>query len=116
LRPDPNGPGPVAVVTGAGRGIGRAIALAFAAGGSTVALVGRRPEALAEVAGLVERRGGRAVCFAADLVAPDGAKRVGQRIVQELGATDVLVHGAGIFRSRRQTPLWYAGRSPGQRP
>jgi NAD(P)-dependent dehydrogenase (short-subunit alcohol dehydrogenase family) len=97
VRPDPTRSKRVAIVTGASSGIGRAIALALSLDGGTVGLVGRRLEALEEVAGLVERRGARAVCFPADLVAPDGARRLGERIAKELGATDLLVHSAGVF-------------------
>jgi NADP-dependent 3-hydroxy acid dehydrogenase YdfG len=87
----------VAVVTGASSGIGRAIAQALSRDGVTVGLVGRRPDALDEVAGRVERRGGRAVRLVSDLVATDGAERLGERIGEELGATDLLVHCAGVF-------------------
>lgn len=87
----------VAIVTGASSGIGRAIAEVLAREGSTVALVGRRPQALEEVAGLVERRGARAVRLVADLVAPGGPERLGEQIARDLGATDILVHSAGVF-------------------
>lgn len=87
----------VAVVTGASSGIGRAIAQTLSRDGVTVGLVGRRPDALDEVAGLVEGRGARAVRLVSDLVATDGAERLGERIAEELGATDLLVHCAGVF-------------------
>lgn len=97
MRPEPTVSTGVAIVTGASSGIGRAIALALSLEGGTIGLVGRRPEALDQVAGLVERQGARAVRFPADLVAPDGAQRLGERIAKELGATDLLVHSAGVF-------------------
>ena len=97
MRPDPSDSRRVAIVTGAGSGIGRAIALGLSLDGGTIGLIGRRIEALEEVAGLVERRGARAVRFPVDLIAPDGARRLGGRIAQELGATDLLVHSAGVF-------------------
>jgi NAD(P)-dependent dehydrogenase (short-subunit alcohol dehydrogenase family) len=87
----------VAIVTGASSGIGRAIARALSREGDTVGLVGRRAEALEAVAGLVERGGARAVCLPADLVAPDGAEQLAERIAHDLGATDLLVHSAGVF-------------------
>ena len=60
-------------------------------------LVGRRPSGLDETAGQVERHGARAVRLPADLVAPGGAERLAERIAQVLGATDLLVHCAGVF-------------------
>ncbi len=97
MRPEPARLTRVAVVTGASSGIGRAIAQALSQDWDVVALVGRRREALEEVAGLVERDGARAVCFAADLVAPGVAERLGRQVEEELGATDLLVHSAGVF-------------------
>jgi len=87
----------VAIVTGASSGIGRAIALGLSRDGGTVGLVGRRPPALEEIAGQVERLGARAVRLPADLVAPGEAERLAERIAQVLGATDLLVHCAGVF-------------------
>ena len=87
----------VAVVTGASSGIGRAIALGLSRLGGTVGLVGRRPPPLEEIAGQVERLGARAVQLQADLVATGGAERLAERIAQELAATDLLVHCAGVF-------------------
>jgi len=97
VRPDTKCSSPIAVVTGASSGIGRAIALALGSEGYSVALIGRRPKGLEEVAARVEQGGGTAVCFPTDLVAPGGAAQAGLRILQEVGGTDVLVHGAGIF-------------------
>ncbi|NEA49069.1 SDR family oxidoreductase [Streptomyces sp. SID10815] len=77
------------VISGGGTGIGLAAAQAFAAGGDRVLLLGRREEVLraADVPG--------ALTFAADVGDVDGARRVARFVAGELGAVDVLVHGAG---------------------
>ncbi|GGV80799.1 SDR family NAD(P)-dependent oxidoreductase [Streptomyces thermoviolaceus] len=84
----------VALVTGAGRGIGRAIALALADEGARVALVARSEDALAETAALVEKRGGTALAVPADLTDPASATRVAERAVAGLGPVDVLINNA----------------------
>jgi 3-oxoacyl-[acyl-carrier protein] reductase len=91
--------GKVALVTGASSGIGRAVARRLAADGATVALVARRAAVLAEVADEVERAGGRARAFPADV--QDGAA-VGHTVgavVAAFGRLDVLVCAAGLSTS-----------------
>ncbi|WP_406637771.1 SDR family NAD(P)-dependent oxidoreductase [Amycolatopsis sp. WGS_07] len=81
----------VVVVTGAGSGIGRAAALAFAQAGAHVLGVGRRQEALAETA---RQHPGIAV-FAADICADGAPEAVVQEAVDRWGGVDVLVNNAG---------------------
>ncbi|WP_380284415.1 SDR family NAD(P)-dependent oxidoreductase [Kitasatospora purpeofusca] len=83
----------VVVVTGAGTGIGRATAWAFAEQGARVVAVGRRAEPLA---GTAQRAPGRIVPVAADITAPDGPEAVVRAALERFGRLDVLVNNAGI--------------------
>jgi 3-oxoacyl-[acyl-carrier protein] reductase len=98
--------GKTALVTGAGTGIGRAIAHAFGAAGASVMLAGRRREMLETVRQEVEAAGGMAHVHAADVsLQPDAAGLV-QAAVESLGRLDILVNNAGrtydqlIFRMK----------------
>jgi 7-alpha-hydroxysteroid dehydrogenase len=87
--------GKVAMVTGAGRGIGAAIALAMADAGANVGLVARTESDLSEVADEIRSRGRRAVVMVEDLSKTSDVRPVVDRIASELGALDVLVNNAG---------------------
>ncbi|MDT0234826.1 SDR family oxidoreductase [Curtobacterium sp. BRB10] len=91
--------GKVALVTGAGTGMGRETALLLARDGAHVALVGRRPGPLDEVAGLIRDGGGTAVTIAQDVAAAGGAGRVVDAVHDALGPVDLLVHAAGSSSS-----------------
>ncbi|GLF99199.1 SDR family NAD(P)-dependent oxidoreductase [Streptomyces yaizuensis] len=84
----------VVLVTGAGTGIGRATARAFAAQGAHVVAVGRRPGPLAETAAGHDR----ITPLAADITAPDGPEYVVRSVRETNGRLDVLVNNAGIVR------------------
>jgi NAD(P)-dependent dehydrogenase (short-subunit alcohol dehydrogenase family) len=86
-----------ALVTGAGTGIGAAVAHRLAADGFAVALVGRRPGPLQRTAGEIEASGGRAVVLPSDAGDPVQAERAVADAVAALGGLDVLVlaHGVG---------------------
>jgi NAD(P)-dependent dehydrogenase (short-subunit alcohol dehydrogenase family) len=86
--------GKVALVTGAGQGIGRGIALALAAEGAAVAVTGRTQAKLDETAALIAERGGRALAFACDVTVGDQVRDAVARTVSELGKLDVLVNNA----------------------
>jgi NAD(P)-dependent dehydrogenase (short-subunit alcohol dehydrogenase family) len=88
--------GQVAVVTGAARGIGAAIAEALAALGAHVVLVARDEAKLHAVQAEIERAGGRAQHAALDLRSPDQIALLGQSIRQQHGRCDVLVNNAGV--------------------
>jgi len=92
----------IAVVTGAGSGIGRAAALKFAAEGWNVALVGRRLEPLAETVRLAgPDAASRLAPFACDVSVPDDVAAVAAAVLDRFAHVDVLVNAAGINVPRR---------------
>jgi NAD(P)-dependent dehydrogenase (short-subunit alcohol dehydrogenase family) len=86
----------VALVTGAGTGLGAATAVAFAAEGTDVVLVGRREPLLLQTAGLVETAGAKAVVVAGDVSEESTAERAVAVAQTSFGGVDVLVNNAGI--------------------
>jgi NAD(P)-dependent dehydrogenase (short-subunit alcohol dehydrogenase family) len=95
--------GKVAFVTGAGGGIGRATAIAFAEAGADVAVADLAEDAAKETADLVEAAGARAVALTLDVRDSEQLKTGLDRIVAELGGLDVAFNNAGIEQSG--TPL-----------
>jgi NAD(P)-dependent dehydrogenase (short-subunit alcohol dehydrogenase family) len=90
-----------AVVTGAGSGVGRAVALRFAAEGWRVALVGRRPEPLAETAASAGADNDRIAVFPCDVSASEPVRLMAAAVLGRFGEVDVLVNAAGINVTRR---------------
>src|ERR1041384_819978 len=88
----------IAVVTGAGRGIGRAIALKFAAEGADVVCVSRTAENSEKVAGEIRALGRRGWAWAVDVADSKAVSDAGEKIVAETGRVDVLVNNAGVTR------------------
>ena len=88
----------VAIVTGAGRGIGEAISLALAAEGADVALAGRNEANLASVAERIEALGRRAIVVATDVTDRDAVEALIEQTVTRLGGLDILVNNAGLVR------------------
>ncbi|MEU9634287.1 SDR family NAD(P)-dependent oxidoreductase [Streptomyces tendae] len=89
--------GKTALVTGASRGIGRAIALGYAEAGADVALLARGAERLEEVRAEVEKLGRRAISLVCDVEDPDQIRACVQQTVAELGPLDIVVNNAGGF-------------------
>ncbi|MFI7579291.1 SDR family NAD(P)-dependent oxidoreductase [Kocuria kalidii] len=89
------------LLTGAGSGIGRALALELARYSPRLALVGRRPGPLEEVAALVRDKGGEAVVIPADLTAEGAPAQVVAAAREQLGGIDVLINNAGNVRAGR---------------
>jgi dehydrogenase/reductase SDR family protein 4 len=86
--------GKTVLVTGASRGIGRAIALAFGAAGAEVILVSRKQDALEKVRGEIEAKGGRAHTAAANLGRMDDIRSLLEKAFSVRGRIDVLVNNA----------------------
>ena len=87
--------GRIAVVTGASKGIGRAIALELAAGGASVVLNARGRDALESVAGDIRSRGAAVETVAADVATPAGCTAVVAAARARFGRVDILVNNAG---------------------
>jgi NAD(P)-dependent dehydrogenase (short-subunit alcohol dehydrogenase family) len=102
------------VVTGAGSGIGRAVAHRFAAEGWQVAIIGRRAAALEETIGLAAEGSGNLVAaFPCDISNPDAVSAMGAAVHERVGDVDVLVNSAGINVPQRSlevlsTADWHA--------
>ena len=94
--------GQVALVTGAGTGIGAATASAFAREGARVGLVGRRPEPLAEVGQRLRADGADCLEVSADVADPAAGALVTRQVLERWGRVDVLVNNAGLNVPRRE--------------
>jgi 3-oxoacyl-[acyl-carrier protein] reductase len=90
----------VALVTGAGRNIGRAIAVRLAAAGADVAVVGRTPAPLEEVAASVRALGRGALPFSCEVQDGAAVAATTEKVVEKFGRLDILVNNAGVTRDR----------------
>ena len=88
-------------ITGAGSGVGRAVALSAAAAGARVVLTGRRAEALAETASLVRGEGGHALELPCDTTQADALEQAYATLRSQWGAPTDLVLSAGLNAPRR---------------
>jgi NAD(P)-dependent dehydrogenase (short-subunit alcohol dehydrogenase family) len=88
--------GRISVVTGAARGIGRALALALAEAGSDVAVVVRTPSSADDLVAEIEKLGVRALAVTADVTDPDQVAAAADQITDGLGPVDILVNNAGV--------------------
>ena len=94
--------GKVAIITGSGKNIGKAIALRLAADGVAVVVNGRGDRAIVEeTASEIRAAGGRAMPYLADISKPDAVQAMVDATVREFGGVDIAVGNAGL---RRQTP------------
>jgi len=92
--------GRVAIVTGSGRGIGKAIATRFAQEGAKVALVDRMRETVESAAEEIARQGGKAVALLADVSLSEDVDRFVREVTGTFGGIDVLVNNAGMGGSK----------------
>jgi 3-oxoacyl-[acyl-carrier protein] reductase len=88
----------IAVVTGAGRGIGRAIALKFASEGADVVVVSRTQENSEKVAAEIRALGRKAWAFAVDVANANAVTAAAEKILADAGKVDILVNNAGVTR------------------
>jgi NAD(P)-dependent dehydrogenase (short-subunit alcohol dehydrogenase family) len=91
------GAGGIALVTGAGSGIGRATALALAEAGWTLVLAGRRPDPLEEVANMIRKSGGVALSVPTDVADEDSVVALFEEVQRLYGRLDLLFNNAGLF-------------------
>ena len=98
--------GKVALVTGGGRGIGRAIAMTLSDAGASVAVTGRNITNLEDTKSAIIAKGGKALALACDVSNKSSVESAFEKIRAELGAVDILVNNAGVTYSRKfhETP------------
>lgn len=92
--------GKVAIVTGASRGLGQAIAIALAASGAKVAVTARSVAALTETTTMIETAGGACLALAQDVTDAGQAATIVARVVDTFGRLDILVNNAGYEEVR----------------
>jgi NAD(P)-dependent dehydrogenase (short-subunit alcohol dehydrogenase family) len=90
-----------AVITGAGSGVGRATAIALAAQGWNVAILGRRENVLLETAGIAGEHGGKVLVCPCDIGDEAAVAAMGKRVLAEFGEVEVLVNAAGTNAPKR---------------
>ncbi len=95
----PHGYQPSCPVTGGGRGLGRAFALALAQTGAQVAVTARSESELAQTVALIEQAGGRALALPADVTDQHTVARVVAATESQLGPIEVLINNAGRFQA-----------------
>ena len=94
-------PGKVAIVTGAGRGIGRAIALVLAEGGADVVVAARTESEIEDTAAEVRKIGRRAVAVKTDVTNSQQIDNLINRTIEEFGKIDILVNNAGVSHPKQ---------------
>lgn len=93
--------GKIALITGAGRGIGRAIALAYAEAGAAVVCAARTQIEIEQVAAAIGEQGGQAAAIAVDVADLPSVRRMMEAAVAQFGGLDILVINAGVNLDRR---------------
>jgi len=91
--------GKTAIITGAGRGLGKAIAISIAAAGAEVALAARTKEQIDQTAHEIEKAGGRAIAVPTDVTNEEDVALLIKLVLNELGGIHILVNNAGIEKA-----------------
>src|SRR3972149_6832422 len=94
--------GKVAIITGAGRGIGRGTACKLAASGAKLVLAGIGDESIGKVKAEIEWMGGEAIAVLADVSRWEDAQRLAKSVIDWFGRIDILVNNAGIHPQNEQ--------------
>jgi 3-oxoacyl-[acyl-carrier protein] reductase len=103
VRPQASLRGKVVVVTGGGRGIGRATAQLLAGAGANLMVTARTADEIADTVAEIGRQGGRAVSFAADVSNWSATRQLAQETVQVLGPPEIVVINASVLRPMADT-------------
>src|SRR6266566_336831 len=90
-----------AVVTGAGRGIGRCIALALAQAGANVAVTARTQAEIEQLVAEIQAMGRQSLAVSCDVTDPEQVKHMGTTLIEGLGGVDILVNNAGNAGSHK---------------
>src|SRR6185295_8270666 len=95
--------GKIALITGAGKGLGKSMALALAEAGVDLALTGRNAAALKEVAALAQKSGVRAEVFTSDVTVEKEVLALEKAVATTFGAIHILINNAGINIRKKVT-------------
>ena len=96
----------VAVITGGGGGLGRAMCLAFAQAGATIVVSDMRVESMNEVTEEVTKLGQKAMGIRCDVTKSFEVNQMVDKAISEFGRVDILVNNAGIVREQQPKPIW----------
>lgn len=89
--------GKIALITGAGKGLGRSIAQVFSHEGANVIVLSRTESDLKKVASDIVQKGGKAEYIVADVTKPEDMERAAAHVLKNHGRIDILIHNAGIY-------------------
>lgn len=95
LEPQLNLSGKIALISGASKGLGKAMALALSGQGATVALVSRNREKLEEVKNEITSSGGKATVYLADVAQEEDVRRLESEVLSQVGKVQILINNAG---------------------
>ncbi len=98
--------GKVAIITGGGTGLGKAMALALAKEGADIVVASRRMEPIEQAAKEVRALGRRALAISTNVTDSQQVNQLVERTLSEMGRIDILITNAGIVRGQERKPIW----------